>query len=57
MKLYKRESIWWADFSVNGQRFRLSLDTTDKRAAVSSANQKLARAQQGKLSATSASLD
>lgn len=55
MKLYKRENIWWADFSVNGQRFRLSLDTTDKRAAVASANQKLARAQQGKLSATSAS--
>jgi hypothetical protein len=29
MALYKRGKTWHTDFSVNGQRFRQSLDTTD----------------------------
>ncbi|MDT5122194.1 MAG: hypothetical protein QOC96_1676 [Acidobacteriota bacterium] len=55
MRIYKREKIWWVDFSVNGQRFRLSLDTTDKREAPRLANQKVIEAEQGKLSAASQS--
>jgi integrase len=55
MRLFKRSKTWWADFSVNGQRFRLALDTTDKREATRTANSKLTSAQQGRLSASSAS--
>lgn len=55
MKLYKREKTWWADFSVNGQRFRISLDTTDRRKAVSEADDRLVKAKQGKLSTASQS--
>src|SRR5712692_8887704 len=33
MALYKRNDTWWTDFSVNGQRYRESLDTTDWREA------------------------
>ncbi len=47
--------MWWADFSVNGQRFRVSLETTDRRAAVGVANKKITQAEQGKLSTTSQS--
>lgn len=55
MRLFKRHKTYWADFSVNGQRYRLSLDTTDRRAAVSTANDKLTQAKAGKLSANSQS--
>lgn len=55
MRLFKRSKTWWADFSVNGQRFRVSLDTTDKRAAVSTASDKLSQAKQGRLTAGSQS--
>jgi len=55
MRLYKRNDTWWLDVSVNGQRFRLSLDTTDKRAARSLANKKIAQAEQGKLTVASQS--
>jgi hypothetical protein len=33
MSLYKRRKTWHTDFSVNGQRFRQSLDTSDWREA------------------------
>ncbi len=55
MRLYKREKTWWTDFSVNGQRFRVSLDTTDWRKASDLANDKITQAKQGKLSAKSQS--
>jgi hypothetical protein len=55
LRYFKRNKTWWADFSVNGQRFRVSLETTDRRAAVGVANKKLAQAEHGKLSATSQS--
>jgi hypothetical protein len=55
MRLYKRNDIWWLDVSVNGQRFRISLDTTDKREARSLANKKIAQAEQGKLTVASQS--
>lgn len=55
MRLYKRNNTWWLDASVNGQRFRLSLDTTDKRAATVAAHKKIAQAEQGKLTVASQS--
>lgn len=39
MSLYKRKSTWWTDFSVNGQRYRESLDTTDWREAQAKAKE------------------
>ena len=44
---------WWADFSINGQRFRLSLDTANKTEANDLAKKKEAQANAGKLTATS----
>jgi integrase len=50
MALFKRNKTWWTDFSVNGQRFRQSLGTTDWRAAISEEKKLIAQAQKGKLS-------
>jgi len=47
--LYKRKKTWWTDFSVNGQRFRQSLDTTDWRQAQTNEKDLIAQAQSGKL--------
>lgn len=64
MRLYKqvkktspayKTAAWWADFSVNGQRFRLSLDTANKTEANTFAKKKEAQANEGKLTATSQS--
>jgi integrase len=55
MKLYKRNKTYWTDFSVNGQRYRVSLDTTNRSEATSLAHEKIAQAKQGKLSAKSQS--
>lgn len=55
MKLFKRSKTWWADFSVNGQRFRISLDTTNKTEATSAAHKKVAQAEAGRLSTNSQS--
>ncbi len=48
MRLYKRNDIWWLDVSVNGQRIRESLNTTDKREAKGLANKRITEAEQGK---------
>ena len=53
MSLYKRKKTWWTDFSVNGQRFRESLDTTDWREAQRLEKEKISEAQQGKLAPSS----
>jgi integrase len=53
MSLYKRNDTWWTDFSVNGQRFRMSLDTSDWREAQRVQKEKISEAQQGKLLPTS----
>jgi integrase len=50
MALYKRSKTWWTDFSVNGVRYRISLDTTDWREAQSKEKERIAEAQEGKLS-------
>ena len=47
--LFRRNRIWWTDFSVNGQRFRQSLDTTDWREALSEEKKKIAQAEAGRL--------
>jgi integrase len=49
MSLFKRGKTWWTDFSVNGARFRMSLDTTDWREAQSREKEKITEASQGKL--------
>src|SRR5882672_1828753 len=49
MSIYKREKTWWTDFSVNGQRYRESLDTTDWREAQRLEKERISEAQQGKL--------
>ncbi len=49
MALYKRGKTWHTDFSVDGQRFRQSLDTTDWREAQSLERDLIASAKEGKL--------
>ena len=49
MSLYKRGKTWHTDFTVNGQRFRQSLDTTDWREAQSKEKELIAQASAGKL--------
>ena len=49
MSLYKRGKTWHIDFSVNGQRFRQSLDTSDWREAQAKEKELIAHASQGKL--------
>jgi integrase len=45
--LYKRNNIWWTDFSVNGVRYRVSLDTTDWREAKHNEKEKISQAERG----------
>jgi hypothetical protein len=49
MALYKRNKIWHTDFSLNGQRFRESLDTSDWREAQRREKELIAQASAGKL--------
>ena len=50
MAIFRRNRTWWTDFSLNGQRFRQSLGTTDWRHAQSKEKELIAQASQGKLS-------
>jgi integrase len=49
MSLYKRGKTWHTDFTVNGERFRQSLETTDWREAQSKQKELIAQASAGKL--------
>jgi hypothetical protein len=49
MALYKRDKTWHTDFSVNGQRFRQTLDTTDWREAQAKEKELIAQASAGTL--------
>jgi integrase len=49
MSLFRRNKIWYADFTVNGQRFKQSLDTTDWREAKNKEKELIGQAEQGKL--------
>ncbi len=53
MSLFKRNKIWWTDFSVNGVRYRLTLDTTDWRKAQNLEKDKIVDATAGKLAPAS----
>jgi len=53
MSIYKRGGIWWTDFSVNGQRYRQSLDTSDWREAQAKQKELIAQASLGKLASSS----
>ena len=51
MALYKRKKTWHTDFSVDGQRFRQSLDTRDWREAQAKEKELIVQASEGKLAA------
>ena len=53
MARYKRGKWWWTDFTVNGQRYRESLDTTDWREAQARETELKSQATAGKLAPTS----
>jgi len=55
MKIFRRNATWWADFSVDGKRFRISLETTSWPKAQSIASDKLTEAKDGRLRAGKAS--
>lgn len=56
MALFRRNKIWWTDFSVNGQRFRQSLETRDWREAQSKEKDAIASAIAGNLTPKSTAL-
>ena len=56
MALKKRGKTWHCHFVVNGQRFRLSLETTDWREAQAKEKELIADAREGKLVHTSSSV-
>jgi integrase len=53
MALYKRGKTWHTDFTVNGERFRQSCETTDWREAQSKGKELIAQASAGKLAPAS----
>jgi hypothetical protein len=53
MALKKRGKTWHTHFFVDGQRFRQSLETSDRREALRKEKNLIAAAKQGKLSASS----
>jgi integrase len=46
---YQRSKIWWTDFTVDGQRFRQSLETTNWNEAQAKYKDLIAQAKEGKL--------
>jgi hypothetical protein len=53
MSVYKRGKTFWTDFSVNGQRYRESLGTSDWRQANARQKELITQASQGKVAPTS----
>jgi len=49
MAIYKRKGIYHCDFTVNGERYRQTLETSDRREAVQRERDLTAQAKQGKL--------
>jgi integrase len=49
MALFRRNKTWWTDFSVNGQRHRQSLQTTDWRVAQHEEKKLITQAETGRL--------
>ena len=53
MALWKRDKTWWADVTVNGQRYRESLTTTDRREARNREKELVAKIQAGQIGSPS----
>src|SRR5579872_7282931 len=53
MAIHRRNKIYWTDFSLNGQRFRESLGTTDWREAQRREKELISQATEGKLAPAS----
>ena len=51
MALWKRNRTWWADVTVNGTRYRQSLETSDHREATAKEKELVAQIQAGKVAA------
>jgi integrase len=49
MSLWKRGDWYWGDFTVNGTRYRVPLETTDRREATQKEHDRIAEAKQGTL--------
>jgi len=49
MSIYKRCSVWWADFTIQGTRYRKSLDVTTEREAKKLERAEIEKANQGLL--------
>ena len=49
MAIHKRKGTYHCDFTINGQRYRQTLETTDWREAIKAENELKARAREGKL--------
>jgi len=56
MSLWKRGDWYWADFTVNGERFRVPLGTKDWRAAGHLEKERIAEAAEGKFTPKATSL-
>ena len=53
MALFRRNKTWYADFTLNGQRYKQSLQTTDWRQALSREKELIGQAGAGKLAPSS----
>lgn len=53
MSLFRRNQIYWTDFTLDGSRYRQSLETTDWREAQGREKEMITQASQGKLAASS----
>ena len=53
MALRKRGKTWWTDVAVNGQRYRQSLKTTDRREALGHERDLVRRIEDGKVGSAS----
>ena len=53
MSVFRRNKTWYADFTVNGQRYKQSLQTTDWREALAREKELIAQASAGKLAPSS----
>jgi len=56
MSLWKRGAWYWADFTVNGERFHVPLDTKDWRTAVQLEKERIAEAREAKITPKATSL-
>ena len=51
MPIYKRGNVWWTQFTVHGQRYQKSLETSNRRKASDEERKLIAQAEKGSLAA------